>query len=151
MQAQGPIRRRATCIHRARGGGEPHPGGGAQAVKDSRQRGAAASTAERGLGQSRTLRRILAGVGRSWLSSPVCPWQKQEKSITAKCNMGRSIPAQFQLKMGWKIHSIPSSAQCSSLTLNYPHAHPTLNLLPNTVKNKQQTRWMAFHDNPRGD
>ena len=49
-------------------------------------------------------------------------------------------------------HCIPSSAQCSSLTLNYPHAHLTLNLLPKTVKNKQQTRWMAFkfHKHPQG-
>ena len=35
MQAQSQIRRRATCIHRARGGGEQDqdPGGEAQAVK----------------------------------------------------------------------------------------------------------------------
>ena len=47
-------------------------------------------------------------------------------------------------------HCIPSSAQCSSLTLNYPHSHPTLNLLPRMVENKQHTRWMAFLEHPRG-
>jgi hypothetical protein len=32
--------------------------------------------------------------------------------------------------------------------LNYPHAHPTLILVPKMVKNKQQTRLMAWNEHP---
>ena len=46
MQAQSQVHRRLTYIHQARGG-EQDPAGKAQAVKDSRQRGVAASTARR--------------------------------------------------------------------------------------------------------
>jgi len=46
MQPQSPIRRRATCIHRARGGGEQHPGVEAQAVK-ARQSDPAGSPAHK--------------------------------------------------------------------------------------------------------
>ena len=36
------------------------------------------------------------------------------------------------------------------LTLNDPHGHPTLNLLPKMVENNKHTRWMALLERPRG-